>query len=73
VQNLALWHRRETRAIRIWLIGVCRGKSFILVEIMISDFLKPLEPLITTGLVARDPKKSGFGIRDFPVQRNCDL
>jgi hypothetical protein len=73
VRNLALWHKRETRAIGIRLIGVCGGKSFILVEIAISDFPEPLEPLITTGQVARDSGKSGFGIRDFPVQRNCDL
>jgi hypothetical protein len=41
-------------------------------EIAISDFPKPLEPLIATGQLARDPGKSGFDIRGFTAQRNCD-
>jgi hypothetical protein len=37
-------------------------------EIASRDFLNYLEPLISTGQVARDPGRLGFGVRSFPLQ-----
>jgi hypothetical protein len=42
-------------------------------EIAICDFPKRSGPWIPGWARVRNPEKSGFGIRDFPVQRNFDL
>jgi hypothetical protein len=62
-RDLALRRRKETRAIGIRLIGVCGGRSFILVEIAISDFPTQLEPLIATGT-------RGTGSREVGVRHS---
>jgi hypothetical protein len=53
-------------------IGV-RGSAFDevrhrLVEIASRDFPNYSEPLISTRQVARDPGRSGFGVRNFSLQ-----